>query len=70
MSRTMRKPVFGARGVNFYISDYEDVRALYVYFSALPLYDRVCFSVSNYMNSSPIHSSYYFNSQLNLQFRH
>ena len=41
----------GGGGVTFYISVYGDVRALKVYFSALPLYDKVCFSASNYMNS-------------------
>ena len=35
-----------------------------------PLYDKVCFSASNFMNSPPFHSSPYFNSPLNLQFRH
>ena len=61
----------GGGGVTTYISEeYGDVRALLVYFSALPLYDKVCFSASNYMNSPSFHSSHYFNSPLNLQFRH
>ena len=51
-------------GVTSYISEYEDVRAFYVYFSALPLYDKVCFSTSNDMNSPSFHSPYYFNSPL------
>ena len=33
-----------------------------MYFSALPLYDKVCFSISNYMNSPSCHSSPYFKS--------
>ena len=37
------------------------MRALYVYFSARPLYDKVCFSISNYINSPSFHSSHYFN---------
>ena len=57
--------VYSGLGVTFYISEYGDVRALLVYFSALPLYDKVCFSISNYMNSSSFHSSHYFNSQKN-----
>ena len=57
-------------GVTSYISEYGDVRALYVYFSALPLYDKVCFPASNHMNSLPFHLSHDFNSPLNLQFRH
>ena len=49
----------GGGGVTFYISVYGDVRALWIYFSALPLYDKVCFSASNYMNSPSFHSSHY-----------
>ena len=29
------------RGVTFYVSEYGDVWALYVYFSSIPLYDKV-----------------------------
>ena len=38
-------------GVTFYISDYGNVR----HFSALPLYDKVWFSTSNYANSPSFH---------------
>ena len=57
-------------GVTSYISEYGDVRALYVYFSTLPIYEKLCFSASNYMNIPSFHSSHYFNSPLNLQFKH
>ena len=48
--------------VTFYICEYGDVQALYVYFSALPLCVKVCFPTSNYMNSPSFNSSYYFDS--------
>ena len=32
-------------GVTFYISEYGDVREVKVYFSALPLTEKVCFSI-------------------------
>ena len=35
-----------------------------------PLYDKVCFSTSNYMKSHYFHSSHYLNSPHNLQYRH
>ena len=54
-------------GVTFYISEYGGVRALLVYVSALLLYDKVCFSTSNYMKS---HYFHYLNSSHNLQYRH
>ena len=51
--------------VPFYISEYGGVQALYVYFSALPLYDKVCFSTSNDMNSPSLNYFHYnFNSPL------
>ena len=34
-------------GGTFYMIEYGNVRALKVYFSSLPLYDKVCFSTSN-----------------------
>ena len=57
----------GGGGVTCYISEHGDVRALYVYFSALSLYDKVCFSASNYKNNPSLHYSHYFNSPLNFQ---
>ena len=35
----------GGGGVTFYISEYGDVRAVSIGFSALPLYEKVCFSI-------------------------
>ena len=64
------KEKLGVAGVTSYISEYRDVRALKVYFSTLPIYEKLCFSASNYMNSPSLYSSHYFNSLLNLQFRH
>ena len=60
---------FGAPGVTFYISEYGDVRALLVNASALILYDKVCFSTTNYIKSHYFDSSHYFNRQENLQCR-
>ena len=57
-------------GVTFYISEYGDVRALYVYVSGLLLYDKLCFSTSNYMKRHYSYSSHYLNSPQNLQSRH
>ena len=56
----------GGGGGTYYISEYGNVRALEVYFSALPLYDKVGFSTSNYMKSHSSLSFHYLNSPLNL----
>ena len=70
VSTGLKEKLGGGGGVTSYISEYGDVRALHVYFSTLPIYEKLCFSASNYMNSHSFHSSHYFNSPLNLQFRH
>ena len=57
--------------ISEYGNVYGNVRALIIgILFALPLYEKVCFSASNYMNGPSFHSSHYFNSPLDLQFRH
>ena len=48
----------GGGGAHFLeVSTRMDLRPLYVYFSALPLYDKVCFRASNYIHSPPAHGT-------------
>ena len=42
-STGLKEKLGGGGGVTSYISEYGDVRALQVYFSTLPIYEKLCF---------------------------
>ena len=56
--------------LSFYISEYGDVRAIIGIHFSLILYDKVCFTTSNYMKIHYFHSFHYLNSPQNSQCRH